>query len=171
MTTTSRRVRTLLLLLLAVFVAFYYVQHRWAPSSPSESRTQRGGAITSTVRGEPATFNSYVNQGFPTHLISLLTQGRLVRINPMTDQVEPWLASSWTISADGLTITFALRSGVTWSDGAPFTADDVVFSFGVAGDGAAGSVMTNLVSVGARPIGVRADGAMRTPAKSTPPGA
>ena len=161
MTSTSRRVRTVLLLLLAIFVAFYYVRHRRAPSAPSETRTQRGGAITSTVRGEPVTFNSYVNQGFPTHLISLLTQGRLVRINRMTDQVEPWLASSWTISADGLTVTFALRPGVTWSDGAPFTADDVVFSFGVAGDGAAGSVMTNLVSVGARPIGVRADGAMR----------
>jgi peptide/nickel transport system substrate-binding protein len=104
------------------------------------------------------TFNRYVNQGFPTHLISLLTQARLVRINRMTDQVEPWLASSWTTSADGLTVALALRSGVTWSDGTPFTADDVVFSFGVAGDGGAGSVMTDLVTVGARPIGVRADG-------------
>ena len=79
----------------------------------------------------------------------------------MTDQVEPWLASSWTSTADGLTVTLTLRSGVTWSDGTPFTSDDVVFSFGVAGDGAAGSVMTNLVSVGARPIGIRADGPAR----------
>ena len=89
MTTTSRRVRTVLLLLLTIVVAFYYVRHRQAPSGPSETRTQRGGAITSTVRGEPVTFNGYVNQGFPTHLISLLTQARLVRINRMTDQVEP----------------------------------------------------------------------------------
>jgi len=94
MTTTSRRVRTLVLLILAIVVAFYYVWHRRAPSPPSQSRTQPGGAITSTVRGEPVTFNRYVNQGFPTHLISLLTQARLVRINRMTDQVEPWLASS-----------------------------------------------------------------------------
>jgi peptide/nickel transport system substrate-binding protein len=115
----------------------------------------------STLRGEPVTFNRYVNQGFPTHLISLLTQARLVRINRITDQVEPWLASGWTTSGDGLTTTFDLRPGVAWSDGAPFTSDDVVFSFGVAADGAAGSVMTSIVSVGDRPIGVRAEGAAR----------
>src|SRR2546421_3018941 len=39
------------------------------------------------------------------------------------------LAESWKISADGLTVTFKLRRGVTFSDGEPFTADDVVFSY------------------------------------------
>jgi peptide/nickel transport system substrate-binding protein len=39
------------------------------------------------------------------------------------------LASSWTISADGMTITFELRRGVKFSDGEPFTADDVAFTF------------------------------------------
>src|SRR6186997_731912 len=146
MTTTSRLVRTLVLLLAAIGVAVYYVQHRRTLPGPSETRTQQERAITATMRGEPVTFNSYVNQGFPTHLISLLTQGRLVRIKRMTEQVEPCVASSWTISADGLPLTFALRPGVTWYDGAPVTADDVVFSFGVAGAGAAGSLMTTLVS-------------------------
>ena len=161
MTTTLRRALALSLLVVAVFVAVYYVQHRRTPPAPSESRTQPGGAIASTLRGEPATFNRYVNQAFPTHLISLLTQARLLRINRLTDQLEPWLATAWTMSADGLTATLDLRSGVTWSDGAPFTADDVVFSFGVAADAAAGSVMTQIVSVGDEPIGIRADGPAR----------
>ena len=42
--------------------------------------------------------------------------------------VEPWLATSWTQSADKLTWTFKLRSGVTFSDGTPMTSADVKFS-------------------------------------------
>jgi peptide/nickel transport system substrate-binding protein len=40
----------------------------------------------------------------------------------------PCLAKSWTVSPDGLVYTFALEPNVTWHDGVPFTADDVVFS-------------------------------------------
>ncbi len=39
------------------------------------------------------------------------------------------LAESWDISPDGLTITFHLRKGVKWHDGAPFTAKDVLFTY------------------------------------------
>jgi peptide/nickel transport system substrate-binding protein len=41
----------------------------------------------------------------------------------------PDLALSWTVSEDGCTYTFALRPGVRWHDGAPFTARDVQFTF------------------------------------------
>ncbi|MQY28430.1 ABC transporter substrate-binding protein [Nocardia aurantia] len=41
------------------------------------------------------------------------------------DTFGPWLASSWTVSGDGLTYRFALREGVTFHDGTPFTADAV----------------------------------------------
>jgi len=41
---------------------------------------------------------------------------------------EPALAESWSISEDGLTWTFSLRDGLSWSDGRPLVADDVVFS-------------------------------------------
>ncbi|MBN1351441.1 ABC transporter substrate-binding protein [candidate division KSB1 bacterium] len=43
--------------------------------------------------------------------------------------VEPALASRWEVSADGLTYTFHLRKGTKWSDGAPFTTDDFLFTF------------------------------------------
>ena len=42
------------------------------------------------------------------------------------------LADSWEISDDQLTWTFHLHPGVTWSDGEPFTAEDVDFSFDLA---------------------------------------
>ena len=44
------------------------------------------------------------------------------------------LAESWDISPDGLTITFHLRKGVKWQDGAPFTAQDVLFPYQVMVD-------------------------------------
>ncbi|BBY52630.1 ABC transporter substrate-binding protein [Mycolicibacterium arabiense] len=44
-------------------------------------------------------------------------------------EMQPALAESWTVSPDQLTWTFRLRDGVTWHDGSPFTADDVVYSY------------------------------------------
>jgi peptide/nickel transport system substrate-binding protein len=49
--------------------------------------------------------------------------------NPMTGVWTPWLALEHTWSSDLRTLRFALRPEVRWSDGAPFTADDVVFTF------------------------------------------
>ncbi|MFA9438839.1 ABC transporter substrate-binding protein [Uliginosibacterium sp. sgz301328] len=42
--------------------------------------------------------------------------------------VEPYVAESYTVSADASEYTFHLRKGMKWSDGAPFTADDIVFA-------------------------------------------
>jgi peptide/nickel transport system substrate-binding protein len=44
-------------------------------------------------------------------------------------EMRPALAESWTVSSDQLTWTFHLRKGVTFQDGSPFTADDVVYSY------------------------------------------
>src|SRR5215468_10997011 len=42
---------------------------------------------------------------------------------------SPGLATAWTHTPDGLTWTFTIRQGVNWSDGQPFTAQDVVYTF------------------------------------------
>ncbi|HHY08999.1 MAG TPA: ABC transporter substrate-binding protein, partial [Firmicutes bacterium] len=52
----------------------------------------------------------------------------LVDNNPITNELEPGLAESWEISDDGTQVIFHLRK-VKWSDGVPFTADDVIFHF------------------------------------------
>ena len=46
-----------------------------------------------------------------------------------TTEVEPCLATSWTISPDGLTYTFQLREGVRFHDGTPLDAEAAAFSF------------------------------------------
>ena len=45
----------------------------------------------------------------------------------------PWLATALTWSNEGKTATFTIRNGVKWSDGKPFTAEDVAFSFNLLG--------------------------------------
>ncbi len=123
-------------------------------SPPATVRT--GGGLVATVRSEPVTFNRYVRNSFPTHLISLLTQAPLVRINRISSQPEPWLASGWTTSDDGRSITVSLREGVTWSDGAPFDADDVVFSVRAATDPGVHGPIADGLKVAHTPIAVKA---------------
>jgi peptide/nickel transport system substrate-binding protein len=64
-------------------------------------------------------------------------------IDPTTNGYGPIigaLAESWETSADGLTWTFHLRRGVTWHDGTPFTAADVVFTLTLCENVAVGCV-------------------------------
>jgi len=50
-----------------------------------------------------------------------------VRWGPMAQKVLPNLASHWEIQDEGRTYTFWLRKGVHWSDGRPFSVDDILF--------------------------------------------
>jgi peptide/nickel transport system substrate-binding protein len=52
----------------------------------------------------------------------------LIEVNPLDGKRNPWLASSWE-QPDAKTIDMTIRTGVEWSDGTPFTAKDVVFTF------------------------------------------
>ena len=128
MTKVRRWIPFAAIIVIAAATAVYVTRS----SAPPAVRT--GGALVATVRSEPVTFNRYVRPSFPTHLVSLLTQAPLVKINRRTSQPEPWLASGWTTAADGRSITVDLREGVTWSDGVPFDADDVLFSLKAASD-------------------------------------
>lgn len=56
----------------------------------------------------------------------------LTRIDPATFQPQPVLAESWTLAEDGLSMTIALSSDVTFHSGRPMTAEDVKFSFETA---------------------------------------
>ena len=51
----------------------------------------------------------------------------LLRYSPDWEKVIPNVAESYEISEDGTTFTFHLREGMKWSDGAPFSADDIMF--------------------------------------------
>jgi peptide/nickel transport system substrate-binding protein len=70
------------------------------------------------------TFGSAPN----THDLMMLVYDSLFWSQVSTDP-EPWLAERAEPNADSTVWTVTLREGVTWHDGRPFTADDVVFSF------------------------------------------
>jgi peptide/nickel transport system substrate-binding protein len=63
-----------------------------------------------------------------SHEIASLVYNGLVKYSGDLKLVGD-LADTWEISPDGLTITFRLRRGVRWHDGAPFTAQDVLFTY------------------------------------------
>lgn len=60
--------------------------------------------------------------------VSSAVLGRLLRPDHRGG-IEGDLAERWDVSADGRRYTFHLRAGVTWHDGAPFTSDDVLFTW------------------------------------------
>jgi peptide/nickel transport system substrate-binding protein len=124
-----------------------------APTARSAmGEPSRGGSLVATLRTEPKTFNRYTGNGFPTHLIATLTQARLVRINNATSELEPWLAERWTISDDRRTYTLNLRESARFSDGAPFTAADVLFSFAAVYDSKTASPLADSLRVNGKPL-------------------
>lgn len=60
-------------------------------------------------------------------MASRISAATLVRWSPTGYPIVPHLAKSWTVSPDSTVYTFTLRRGVRWSDGAPFTADDILY--------------------------------------------
>jgi peptide/nickel transport system substrate-binding protein len=100
----------------------------------------------------PRTFNRYIARDQTSEVLTFLMQGRLVRINRATFELEPWLAESWESSIDGRTHALHLRPGVAWSDGTPFTSADVLFSFRAAYDPKVESVVAGSLMAGGQPI-------------------
>jgi peptide/nickel transport system substrate-binding protein len=88
--------------------------------------------------------------------VSNLTQATLIRVNQSSQAVEPGLAEGWTTADEGRRVTMALRRGVVFSDGQPFTADDVVFSFQAAYDERSGSGLADSVKAGGKKLLVAA---------------
>lgn len=159
----NRQPRALLSVLLLGLMAFMGWRW-WSSQQPAEDSgteivfsdvSTRGGMLSSSLRSEPRTFNRWVNRDFATDLISQLTQSKLIRINRSTQEIEPALAESWTVSPDNRTFTLTLREAA-WSDGVPFTSADVVFSFQAIYDPKANSVLASSLQVGGQPLAVTA---------------
>jgi len=114
-----------------------------------------GGQLVVVQRAEPRTLNPLIAVDRPSGEVIRLTIADLIHINRETHQTEPALAKSWTAAPDGRRYTLSLRRGLRFSDGDPFDADDVLFSFQVYLDEKVASPQRDLLIVGGRPIAVR----------------
>ncbi|NJK99587.1 MAG: ABC transporter substrate-binding protein [Spirulinaceae cyanobacterium RM2_2_10] len=112
---------------LAVIVYCCLVLNACASLPPTDAATTINSQVVESVLSDPKTFNAVLSEESPN--IFGLTYEGLVQENPITAEVEPRLAESWEIADDQLNIIFTLREGLRWSDGAPLTVDDVVFSY------------------------------------------
>ena len=109
-------------------------------------------ALVASLRSEPTVYNRYLDGSAAADLISLLTNATLVRVNRSTDAIEPALAERWALSPDGLTYTLSLRHDVRFSDGAPFTAADVLFTARVLFDTRVDSPLASTLRVDGKPL-------------------
>jgi peptide/nickel transport system substrate-binding protein len=115
---------------------------------------QFGGRITIAVRSDPKTLNPVLAVDEATREIIDCMNADLIHINRETQRTEPALAKSWSVSHDGRTYTLQLRRGLRFSDGQPFTANDVVFSFQLYLDEKIHSSQRDLLVIGGKPISV-----------------
>jgi peptide/nickel transport system substrate-binding protein len=102
------------------------------PPSPLISKCepgQPGGRFVISLPASPNTFNPLFTTNSASDAVARLLFGNLVNVNPITQEPGPGLAESWSVAPDQKTWTFKLRQGLRWSDGQPFTADDVLFTW------------------------------------------
>ena len=90
-----------------------------------------GGRLVEGMIGQPQFINPLLSDGNPVdqELVDLIYDG-LTRYNDQ-GELELALSRSWQVSEDGLLVSFELREDITWHDGQPFTAKDVVFTYGL----------------------------------------
>ena len=114
-----------------------------------------GGKLVIAQRSEPRSFNPVMAVDQNSLGVNARLQSDLIHINRATQKTEPALAKSWTVSRDGTQFTVKLRRGLKFSDGAPFDADDVIFSFTVYLDEKVNSSQRNLLIIGGKPIALQ----------------
>ena len=113
-----------------------------------------GGHLTVGERSEPKTLNPAIATDVISRDVIERLNSDLIEINRLTQKTEPALAKSWNTSADGRIYTLQLRRGIRFSDGHPFDADDVIFSFAVYMDEAVDSPQRDLLIIDGKPITV-----------------
>src|SRR5579863_1043492 len=111
-----------------------------------------GGILGYALRAEPKSFNPAIAGDNASREILHRLHADLIHINRQTLQTEPALAKSWTVSKDGLHYVLELRQGLRFSDGQPFDADDVLFSFQVYLDPKIDSPQRDLLILEGKPI-------------------
>jgi peptide/nickel transport system substrate-binding protein len=120
---TSRTILALVVVvvIVAAGVGVYFFAR--PPSGPAQPSVISGGTLSVDESGEPAGLDPGFDYDPPSwDVIPNIFQGLLWYNGSSTDTFVPVLAKSWTVSPDGMSYTFQLREGVTFSNGDPFNA-------------------------------------------------
>ena len=148
----SRRLLPAALIVLLLIAGAVFLRYRSAGPTPPPSPAR---PIVAALRAEPRSFNRFVAGDRSTWTLTMLVHARLVQLNQQTQDIEPALATKWTLDPDGRTYTLTLREGVVFSDGTPFTADDVVFTFQALYDPKSEGPLASSQRVNGQPLAVR----------------
>ncbi|RDV12711.1 ABC transporter substrate-binding protein [Arthrobacter sp. RT-1] len=97
----------------------------------STDAAANASAFLTIPREDMGTFVQNFNPFAPTvnPMVQQSIYESLLIFNPAKGDTVPWLATEWKAADDGKSITFTLRDGVKWSDGQPFVAEDVAYTF------------------------------------------
>ena len=158
----ARRIRWQILIATVSSLLVLGLMAYLALTTAAVARPLNGGAYVEGVVGAPQQLNPLVSD--PTRdptgadIQKLLFDG-LMRTGA-DGLPEPALAQAWEVNDAGTVYTFTLRADVTWHDGTPLTADDVLFTLravqgrGFAGDSSVGDIWRNVLvdKVGERSV-------------------
>lgn len=129
-----RRGRWLFLTVLLAGVAAFGGVWYAASQRARGSEPAFGGLYVEGIAGAPARINPiFAAQNEADDALSALIFAGLTRLDEHGNAF-PDLAEEWSVSADGRLYTFRLRQGLIWQDGAPLTADDVLFTYSLLRD-------------------------------------
>lgn len=96
---------------------------------------QTANTFYQEISSDPGTLNPVTASDVYARYVYGYVYDQLLTNDPDTFEWKPNLAVKWVVSKDGKKITYTLREGVKWSDGQPFTAEDVKYSYDVFFEG------------------------------------
>ncbi len=139
------RLAPFVLILLASWIAACAPRQR---AAPAQAPARAGGTVILALSQEPDTLNPYLASTRSAGEVHTFVVEGLIGVDDKGEYYPALAAEIPTqqnggVSADGLTITYRLRRGVTWSDGQPFTCDDVLFTWQAVVNPKSGAVGTS----------------------------
>jgi peptide/nickel transport system substrate-binding protein len=130
--TTLRRRRTAL-----AAAAILAAASLAACSGSGTAKNDSGSPILTVANGQTGQFTRNFNpipQTANTPTYGMIYEPLLFFNQGKAGDIQPWLATSYKLSADGRTATFQLDPRAKWSDGQPLTAEDVAYTYQLAKD-------------------------------------
>jgi peptide/nickel transport system substrate-binding protein len=123
-------------LLGSALAAPFTAPQQWSTSKPSEVKP--GGVFRDSVFGDFTSLNPFTSRVSPS-LPNILAANGFFRLDPAAYEYVPYMAESYSLSADKLSWTINIRKGMKWSDGKPIIADDFVVAYKIRIDTTTGS--------------------------------